>query len=312
MKALVIGITGFVGQYLTEHLVAAGDDVVGTAYRDAWSDDLAPDVRDRVPVVEWNLTEPPPESLWNLARAQGIDCIYHLAGISVPGECGEAAPSPLAARINVGGTRAVLELARALPTAPRVLVVSSSHVYAPVAPERPVVTESAPLGPRNAYGVTKRQAEELCQAALEAGQDVVVARAFQHAGPRQLPKFMLPEWAEQFARSGDEPIRVTTLDSHTDLSDVRDIVRAYRLLLATPNTRGIFNVGSGRNVRSGDVFQRLVAMTGRCAGVVERQPGFRQHPIADCARLREATGWQLTIPLDQTIADTLNYFRHRV
>lgn len=311
MKALVIGITGFVGQYLTEHLVAEGDEVLGTAYRDVWSDDLAPDIRDRVPVVEWNLTEPVPESLWNLVRERGIDCIYHLAGISVPGECGEATPSSLAVRINVGGTRAVLELARALPTAPRVLVVSSSHVYAPVAPERPVVTELAPLGPQNAYGVTKWQAEELCQAALEAGQDVVVARAFQHAGPRQLPKFMLPEWAEQFARGGDEPIRVTTLDSHTDLSDVRDVVRAYRLLLATRNTRGVYNVGSGRNVRSGDVFQRLVAMTGRCAGVVERQPGFRQHPIADCSRLKDATGWQLTIPLDQTIADTLADFRHR-
>jgi GDP-4-dehydro-6-deoxy-D-mannose reductase len=142
--------------------------------------------------------------------------------------------------------------------------------------------------------------------------DVVIARAFQHAGPRQLPKFMLPEWAEQFARPGNEPIRVTTLDSHTDLSDVRDVVRAYRLLLATSRTSGIYNVGSGRSTRSGDVFQQLVAMTGRQSGVIERQPGYRQHPIADCTRLKHATGWQPAIPLERTIADTLAYFRQRV
>lgn len=311
MKALVIGITGFVGQYLAEHLVAAGDEVMGTSYRDAWSDDLAVGVRDRTPVLEWNLAEPIPPTLLPMARERKIDCIVHLAGISVPGECGGATPSALATRINVGGTHYVLDLARELTPQPRVLVVSSSHVYAPVSAERPRVDETSPLGPQNAYGVTKLQAEEVCREAMADGLDVVIARAFQHAGPRQQPKFMLPEWAEQFARPGDEPIRVTTLDSHNDLSDVRDVVTAYRLLLATPGTRGIYNVGSGRCVRSGDVYQQLVALTGRRTGVVERQPGFRQHPIADCGRLADATGWHPSIPLEQTIADTLAYFCQR-
>ncbi len=94
-------------------------------------------------------------------------------------------------------------------------------------------------------------------------------------------------------RPGNEPIRVVTLDSHNDLSDVRDVVRAYRVLLATPHTRGIYNVGSGRNVRSGDVFQQLVELTGRQSGVVERQPGPSSAPDrrlhADQDRHRLAT-----------------------
>jgi GDP-4-dehydro-6-deoxy-D-mannose reductase len=125
-----------------------------------------------------------------------------------------------------------------------------------------------------------------------------------------LPKFMLPEWAEQFA--GPATSRsVSTLDSYNDLSDVRDIVRAYRGLLQSPHTRGVYNVGSGRNVRSGDIFDRLVQLTGRQSGVVERQPGRRQHPIADCTRIAADTGWSPRIPLDQTLLDTLAYFRSR-
>ena len=213
--------------------------------------------------------------------------------------------------VNVGGTRAVLVLARSLHPHPRVLVVSSAHVYAPVSPDRPRVTENAPLGPTGAYGVTKLQAEQLCWEAVDGGLEVIVARAFQHAGPRQLPKFMLPEWAVQFVRSDNEPIRVVTLNSYNDLSDVRDIVRAYRMLLDCPHTRGVYNVGSGRNVRSGDVFERLVQLTGRQTGVVEQHPGRRQHPIADCTRIMADTAWSPVIPLDQTLIDTLADFRRR-
>lgn len=309
MRALITGITGFAGTYLAEHLVSCGDQVLGTTSGSAWSADVAPAVRGQVRLIPWDLTRAPPDALRAALDAAPVDWVFHLAAISVPGECGGDVPSPRAHAVNVEGTRAVLELAASLDPAPRALVVSSAHVYAPVDPARPLVAEDAPLAPRNAYGATKLAAERLCAAAAERGLEVIVARAFQHAGPRQRPKYMLPEWAAQFARGGDEPIRVITLDSYSDLSDVRDVVRAYRQLLAQPHTRGVYNVGRGVGVRSGDVFALLVACSGRTPAVVQRQPGPRQNPIADISRITAATGWRPSLPLRQTVSDTWAYFQ---
>jgi nucleoside-diphosphate-sugar epimerase len=311
VRAFITGITGFAGQYLAEHLVDCGDQVLGTTWGDTWSRDVAPALQAQIRLIPWDLTQPVPAALRAVLEAWPVDWVFHLAAISVPGECGGHDPSPLAQAVNVAGTRAVLELAGQLRPAPRVLVVSSAHVYAPVDPARPQVAEDAPLAPRSAYGVTKLACERLCAAAVAGGLDAIVARAFQHAGPRQLPKFMLPEWAAQFAHLGDEPIRVVTLDSYNDLSDVRDVVRAYRHLLDAPHTRGVYNVGSGINVRSGDVFALLAACSGRHPDVVQLQPGRRQSPIADISRITAATGWSPRIPLRQTVGDTWAYFQSR-
>lgn len=311
MRALITGITGFAGPYLAQHLVDFGDQVLGTSGGDTWDPDVPAAVQAAVRLIPWDLTQAAPEALRAALEREPVDWVFHLAAISVPAECGGADPSPLAQAVNVEGTRAVLELAASLRPAPRVLVVSTAHVYAPVDPAQPMVTEDAPLAPRSAYGATKLAAERLCAAAVARGLDVIVVRAFQHAGPRQLPKFMLPEWAAQFAQPGDAPVRVITLDSYTDLSDVRDVVRAYRQLLAVPHTRGVYNVGSGVSVRSGDVFALLAACSGRTPEVVELQPGRRQNPIADTTRLTTATGWRPRIPLRQTVADTWAYFQAR-
>lgn len=312
MKALITGATGFAGQYLVEHLLDCGDEVVGATYRAPWRSDVPDVLRRQVPLIEWNLAEPTPAAVHRQVAEWSVDWVFHLAAVSVPAECGGAQPSPLALAVNVGGTRAVLELAWALDRRPRVLVISSSHVYAPVPPDRPRVAEDAPLGPTGAYGITKLQGEQLCREAAHRGLDVIVARAFQHAGPRQLPKFMLPEWIAQFVQPDRDPIHVVTLDSHNDLSDVRDVVRAYRALLARPDTRGTFNVGSGMSVRSGDVFDRLVQLTGRPRHAVEQSPGRRQNPIADISRITTQTGWTPRIPLEQTLLDTLADFQSPV
>ena len=311
MRALITGITGFAGQYLTEHLVRSGDQVIGTTFLDQWSEDVAPEIREQVALFEWNLAEPMSTEARQLVHQFAPDCIYHLAAISVPTQCGSSQPSTLSQAVNVGGTSAVIELARSLTTPARVLMISSAHVYAPVPPENPVVMEESPLGPAGAYGKTKLQAEQVCQQAVDDGLNVVVVRAFQHAGPRQLPKFMLPEWAEQFAAPGDQPIQVVTLDSQVDLSDVRDVVRAYRLLMARDTAHRIYNVGSGKPVRGRDVFDQLVRLVGQQCKAVERSPGFRQHAIANISRLVHDTQWSPRIPLEQTIADTLAYFQQR-
>jgi len=308
-RALVTGASGFVGGFLIEHLRAMGDtvlacDVAGSGQRAAGS----------VGWIAWDLTDAAGVDTGVRGRIETFrpEVVYHLAALSIPADCGEVEPTPRAVAVNVEGTRRVVELAASLDRRPRLLVVSSSHVYGSVAPESPVVTEESPTRPASGYGKTKLAAE---QAALAIGCreaiDVIVARAFQHTGPRQSPRMMLPEWASQFAAPSAEPVRVHTLDAHVDLSDVRDVVRAYRLLVERGAASGVYNVGSGVSRRSGDLFELLRQMAGPSRPVVELRPGRKQEPIADISRLAACTGWRPAIPIEQTIADTWAWWRAR-
>lgn len=306
MRALITGVTGFVGTHLAEHLLAQGDEVAGCSDRGQWSADAPAQLLDRVSLFGWNLSTDDEPSAW---RGFAPECVYHLAALSVPEDCGYEQPTPAAWALNVEGTRRVLDAALRLPSPPRVIVASSSHVYAPIDAARDVVAETAPLGPRSAYGKTKLAAERLAAERAAEGLDVVVARFFAHTGPRQAPRMMLPEWAEQLARGGAEPLRVHTLDATVDLSDVRDGARAYRLLAQHGKRGQVYNLGSGVCRRSGDVLADLQRVAGTSREVVETRPGVKRGPIADLTRLREATGWQAEIPWEQTLRDTWGYWR---
>jgi nucleoside-diphosphate-sugar epimerase len=310
MKALITGVTGFAGGYLAEHLLARGDEVLGCSSSGAWPDWASAELRQRVPLVAWDVGEPNGLAGDDLGRIAAFspDCIYHLAAISVPDDCGNERPNTRAMAVNVEGTVRVLELAAAFRPAPRVLFTSTSHVYAP-APDGVWIDERAPLGPATAYGLTKLEAEQrLADLARELELQVVIARAFQHTGPRQSARMMLPEWAAQFARGGPDGVRVKNRDAWVDVTDVRDVVRAYRLLVERGKPAATYNVGSGVNRRSGDILDLLAGLSGRELPIVEYQPGRRQGPVADVGRLKECTGWQPDIPLQVTVADTLDYW----
>ena len=313
MRALVTGVTGFAGGFLVEHLLAAGDEVLGTSRNGRWPDDVPEAVRRHVPLVAWDLTQPDSAAECERATAEfAPECIYHLAAVSVPSDCGDRHPTPHAHAVNVYGASRVAELAGAQKFPPRLLFVSSSHVYAPVTAAAPRVNEDAPRDPRGGYGLTKLAAEDWLRFLIQNhAQDIVIARAFQHAGPRQNPKLMLPEWTRQIVAGGDGPIVVQNLDTQVDITDVRDIVRAYRLLATKGERGGTYNVGSGVARRSGDILALLQRLAGSQREVIERRPGVRQDWIADATRLHAATGWRPEIPLEQSVADTLAYWRER-
>jgi len=313
-RALITGVSGFVGGFLTECLLRAGDAVLGCSPDGAWTESSPKSLENQVELLGWDLADPaaPDESVRRRIEQFRPDAIYHLAALSIPKDCGREEPTPLAGTINVAGTRRVLELAAGLSTRPRVLLTSSSHVYAPVSPEAPRVDENAPLGPRRGYGRTKLAAEDEVRRFVEQGLcDAVIARAFQHTGPRQSPRMMLPGWARQFADGTRRPIEVTTRDAVIDLTDVRDVVRAYRLLIEHGRRAEVYNVGSGTSRRSGDVLELLRSMAGPDRPIVELQPGYKQDPIARITRLVQLTGWRAEIPLEQTVSDTLAYWRSR-
>jgi GDP-4-dehydro-6-deoxy-D-mannose reductase len=309
---LITGIAGFAGGFLAEHLLACGDSVLGCSPNGDWEHASSPPIRDVVELVEWDLADDKglTDEACHRIEAFRPEIIYHLAAMSVPQDCGTKEPSPMALAINVEGTRRVLRLAGSLSTQPRVLFVSSSLVYAPVDFDSPRVGEDALLGPVGAYGRTKLAAEEVVRTAVqENGCDAVIVRAFQHTGPRQIDRMMLPQWAKQFASAGNGPVRVHTRDARIDVTDVRDVVRAYRLLAEDGAAGEVYNVGSGVIRRTGDVVQLLRRLAGSNREIEETRPGSKQDPVANIDRLVELTGWHPEISLERTVADTLGYWR---
>ena len=311
MNALITGVTGFAGGHLAEHLLAEGDRVAGASLSTDWPPESPASLAAVVPVIEWDIATDPSAVTMAAIEALAPKCIYHLAAISVPGECGADEPTSLAKEVNVEGTLRVIRLAAALPSRPRVLFTSSSHVYAPVSAETPSVGEDAPLGPRGGYGKTKLAAEKgAAKLAGELDVELVVARSFQHTGPRQTGPMMLAEWIEQVV-AGRDPIRVQSCHARIDVCDVRDVARGYRLLALRGEAGKVYNVGGGRGLTSGAVLEVLLGGLDSPPEVEELNPTAKQDPIADITRLTVATGWQPAISIEQTVADALAWQRSR-
>ena len=217
--------------------------------------------------------------------------------------------------MNALGTAVLLQAVRRVAPEARVLVASTGEVYGRAA-EVPT-PEDAPVAPTSPYAVSKAAAELACsQERASGGLDVVVARAFQHEGPGRDRRFAIGSWTEQIARlehAGGGALQVGNLTPRRDITDVRDVVRAYRQLLEPGVPAGTYNVASGRSVSIGDVLDLLVGLA-RCDVEIQEDPALLRAvdlPLVcgDSSRLRSATGWRPEIPLEQTLADALDYAR---
>jgi GDP-4-dehydro-6-deoxy-D-mannose reductase len=292
MKALVTGAAGFVGQHLCAHLVENGDTVVAVDRAEG------PDLLDG-PAVSDLLADVSP------------DVVYHLGGWSdvgaswtAPAECFEA---------NAIGTLNLLQacIANGLP---RVLAVSSADVYGKVSASDLPISESAPFRPVTPYAASKVAADQLAlQAWLGYGLEIFRVRAFNHLGPGQSINFVAPAIADRIAqneRDGGDLVPVGNLTPRRDVTDVRDVVRAYRLLMLTGKPGDAYNVCTGRDLAIGELAEKLVALA-RHPMALEADPAL-QRPVetpvlcGDPRKLHETTGWEPTIPLETTLLDVLN------
>jgi GDP-4-dehydro-6-deoxy-D-mannose reductase len=240
------------------------------------------------------------------------EAVVHLAaGSSVGASWGDPRE---AWRVNVLGTVNVLEAVRTLAPRARVLVVSTGEVYGRA--EEIPTTENAPVAPLSPYAASKAAAEVAAGQARRAGLDVVVARAFQQEGRGRDERFAVGSWSAQIVRAeelGGGIVQVGDLTARRDITDVRDVVRAYEALLDPSVPAGTYNVGSGRVVEMQEVLDILVGLAGSPIEVEldpERvRPADLPVLAGDASRLRSATGWEPTISLEQTLADTLQAAR---
>ncbi len=238
MRALVTGVSGFVGGHLCEHLVAAGDQVVGLSATGRWPADLSHLGR-AVRIERLDLVEAAEADLAELVRRKQPEAIYHLAAQSNP-QASVTDPRGTWA-LNLGGTLNLLEAVKASGLKPRVILVGSGTCYGDPAPEFIPVREDCPLRPNNPYAASKAAVDLLgIQHHLAHGTDAVIVRPFNHAGPRQSPRYVLAALAAQVAEveaGRRECVEVGNLDVVRDFIDVRDVVRGYRLLVERGDVR---------------------------------------------------------------------------
>ncbi len=243
--------------------------------------------------------------------------VYHLAARAHVGESWREPEAYL--RDNAAMTLHLLEAVRDEAPEAAVVVVGSSELYGP--PASLPVDESAPLAPQNPYAVSKASADLLAGFFADAhGLRILRARAFNHAGPGQEPIYAIASFARQIAaglEAGEDPVRVVTgnPDARRDYTDVRDIVRGYRAL-AERAEPGIYNLCSGRPASAAELLQTMGRVAGVAVDHVVDPKLRRAHEVMEVrgsyARLHAATGWEPEIPLEQTLADTVEWWREEI
>lgn len=299
MRALVTGAGGFVGVHLVRHLEEQGDDVLQL---ERTVDGI--DIADA-------------DALTDAVVAAKPEVVYHLAGAADVGGSWAAARETFLA--NALGMLNVLEASREAG-ADRVLAVTSADVYGRVSQDELPIREDQPLRPVSPYAASKVAADALAQQAwLGHRLPVVRVRAFNHLGPGQSDRFLAPSLASRIARNerdGGDEVPIGNMTPRRDVTDVRDVVRAYRLLIEAGEPGGVYNVCRGTAVSVRQIAEALLGMARRPMRLVP-DPAL-QRPVdipvlvGDNAALRAATGWRPTIPLERTLTDVLEDWRARL
>lgn len=316
MRVLITGAAGFVGRHLVRRLSALGHHLTGFELVcppevRSWAREAGLDLR------EGDVTDP--AALAVLFGEVRPEAIVHLAAVtSVP----ESLRDPtLTWRVNLLGTVNLLEAAARCAPRARVLVVTSSEVYGCVPADRQPITEDHPLRPLTPYAASKAAADLAAfQYASGAGLDVVRLRPFNHTGPGQSDRFVCSSFARQVAeleragRPGE--LHVGDLSPARDFTDVRDIVRAYGLALEKGEKGCVYNLASGESRSIRWVAETLVGLARVPVRIVHDPERDRPVDIplvvGSAERFGKLTGWRPTIPLEQTLADLLDYWRGRL
>lgn len=308
---LVTGAAGFAGSHLLDMLSAEGAQVV------AWHR-----LNGTQPVMAGNATSA--QVTWQSVDLLDRDAVfgaiaglrpsvvYHCAGAAHVGRSWESTSGTFA--VNVQGTHHLFEGLRRAGVRARIFVPSSATVYAST---DQALTEDDPLMPRSPYALSKLAQEMVGRHAMSDALHVTIARAFNHVGPRQNSYFAASGFARRIAdvEAGrwEKEITVGNLSARRDLTDVRDTIRAYRLILERGQSGRAYNVCSGRAISIGDLLDMLLARARVTIRVridtVRYRPNDIPVLVGDHTRISTELGWQPLIPLERTLDDLLEFWR---
>lgn len=322
MRAIVTGAGGFVGKHLVSHLLKSGDIVLATDlnggsfrdfkcpfFKDAFqSEFLATDILDVTNIV----------SCQNIIQDFKPDVIYHLAGIAFVPEAEEDFEKALI--INVGAVNNIVRSCHLLENKAKVLFTSSAEVYGRMALEELPLTESTQIIPANNYSLSKSMGELVCtRYAQFENVFPIVMRPFNHIGPAQNDRFVVSSFAKQLAmiKKGlaKPELSVGNLSPKRDFSDVRDIVRAYRMAISlhsgTLNSR-VYNLCSGKAVSVQAILDKLIELSGLKVSVEIDQNRYRESEVNEIygsyAKAENDFNWKPEISLERSLEDTYKYF----
>jgi GDP-4-dehydro-6-deoxy-D-mannose reductase len=314
--ALITGISGFAGSHLAEELLTSGFDVSGTLFPGESTHNLS-GIKSQLRLVKLNILNE------KKCRDQIVslqpDYIFHLAALASVGKSFQLEKDTF--RVNFEGTVNLLAAAREAKRLRSLVFVSSPEVFGKSRATAGTLKEDDPFEPISPYGISKAAAENACRYYFrQHGVPVVIARAFNHTGPRQTPDFAVPAFACQIAviEAGlQRPVlKVGDLSARRDLSDVRDIVRGYRLTATKGKPGQVYQLCSGKSVALKDVVERMLAMSSKKIKLQVDRTRLRKAeiPILRGSNRKAAheLGYKVRYRLRDTIADTLKFWREQI
>lgn len=311
-KALIIGAAGFVGSYLAEELI-------NNHNMDVYATKLPHEQLNLVNVNIYDLNILDKDEIVSLLYEIRPDYIVHLAAQS---SVSVAWKNPgLTVDINVKGCVNLLDAIRELYYKPAVLIIGSGEEYGHIRSEEVPINEENRLRPGNIYAATK-----VCQNMIAGiysqayDMNLIMVRAFNHIGPGQSPIFVVSDFCKQVAeieKGKKEPtIYVGNLAAKRDFTDVRDVVRAYAILVQKGKVGETYNVGSGHAYSIREILDLIISLSNAEIAVEIDSNKIRPVDVpiieADITKLNDVTGWSPKFSLEQTIKETLDYWRERV
>ncbi len=305
MQAIVTGGGGFAGAHLVKHLLKNGHTVRSISNGPTPTDQK--DVYTKVDLL--NKDEVVKIDFSN------VDVIFHLAGLT---NVGESFSKPaLYIKVNAEIQINLFEACIAQKAHPRFVIISSGLIYDPKC--KSPLNENSPVIANSPYSVSKIDQEALAQYYSTRKFEIVIARAFNHVGPGQLPGFLVADLAKRIAeaeKTQNNTIKVGNLSARRDYSDVRDIVAAYELLATKGKPGEVYNVCSG-NPRSGEEILNILLENSSSEISTEPDPSLMRPSdtpeiYGDPAKLKNDTGWEPQLSLEQTLKETLEYWRSQV
>jgi GDP-4-dehydro-6-deoxy-D-mannose reductase len=312
MKALIIGAAGFVGRHLIHHMHKTTDWQV-------YVTKIAHEPMISGVDVVFDLNILNPDEISQVLNDVRPDYIFHLAAQSSVALSWKK--PALTVDINVKGTVHLLDAIASLDYKPRVLLIGSGEEYGFIRPGELPISEENPLRPGNIYAATKAAQNMIGRIYAQSYHlDILMVRAFNHIGPDQAPIFVVADFCKQVAEieANMRPavIKVGNLQAKRDFTDVRDVVRAYCLLMEKGESAQIYNVGSGHAISIEELLNMILSFSKVKIEVMIDSERMRPSDIpiieADVNKLRQATQWETEIPLIQTLQQTLDYWRLQV